>query len=125
MAQRIIKLFCNLSLMGGQLVLRGTHGPRTSCPGGTRGPRTGCPGGQLVLGPRVRGDNLRGGASHPRTTHAFTCILSSQRLRVRSTLVLCEQTRTAATRLVLAVILNSSETTSGPVSNGRALKMCS
>ena len=57
--------------------------------------------------------------------HAFTCILSSQRLRVRSTLVLCEQTRTAATRLVLAVILNSSETTSGPVSNGRALKMCS
>ena len=45
--------------MGGQLVLRGTHGPRTSCPRGTRGPRTSCPGGQLVLGSRVRGDNLR------------------------------------------------------------------
>ena len=67
MAQRIIKLFCNLSLMGGQLVLRGTRGPRTSCPGGTRGPRTGCPGGQLVLGPRVWGDNLRGG--HPILGH--------------------------------------------------------
>ena len=57
--------------------------------------------------------------------HAFTRILSSQCLRVRSTLVLYEQTRTVATRLVLEVILNSSETTSGPVSNGRALKMCS
>ena len=41
----------------------GPHGPRTSCPRGTRGPRTSCPGGQLVLGLRVRGDNLRGG--HP------------------------------------------------------------
>ena len=40
--------------MGGQLVLRGTHGPRTSCPGG-----------QLVLGSRVWGDNLRRGTSHP------------------------------------------------------------
>ena len=49
--------------MGGQLILRGTRGPRTSCPGGTHGPRTGCPGGQLVLGTRVRWDNLRGG--HP------------------------------------------------------------
>ena len=47
-------------------------------------------------------------------------------LRVRSALVLREQTaRIAATRLVLtAVILNSSET-SGPLSNGRALKMYS
>ena len=58
-------------------------------------------------------------------THAFMRILSSQPLRVHSMLVHYEQTRTAATRLVLAVILNSSETTSGPVSNGRALNMCS
>jgi len=36
------------------------------------------------------------------------------------------QTRIAATRLAwTAVILNSCETTSGPLSNGRALKMCS
>ena len=35
--------------VGGQLVLRGTPGPRTSCPGG-----------HLVLGPRVRGTFLRG-----------------------------------------------------------------
>ena len=47
--------------MGGQLILRGTRGPRTNCPRGICGPRTSCPGGQLVLGPRVRGDNLRGG----------------------------------------------------------------
>ena len=39
------------------------------------------------------------------------------------TQVLHEQTRIAATRLVLtAVILNSTEA-SGPISNGRALKM--
>ena len=44
-------------------------------------------------------------------------------LRERSALVLHEQTRIAATRLVLtAVILNSIEA-SGPISNGRALKM--
>ena len=50
----------------GPAVLGGHHhgGPRTSCPRGTCGPRTSCPGGQLVLGPCVRGDNLRGG--HPR-----------------------------------------------------------
>ena len=34
---------------------------------GGHGPRTGCPGGQLVLGPRVRGDSLRGG--HPTLGH--------------------------------------------------------
>ena len=49
--------------VGGQLVLRGTAGPRTRCPRGTRSPRTSCPGGQLVLGPRVRGDISMGG--HP------------------------------------------------------------
>ena len=39
-------------------------------------------------------------------------------------LVLQEQTCIAATRLAwTAVILNSSETTSGPLPNGRALKM--
>ena len=43
--------------MGGQLVLMGTHGPRTSCAGG-----------QLVLGPRVRGNNLKGRTSHPMTS---------------------------------------------------------
>ena len=59
--------FSNLSLMGGQLVLRGTRGPRTSCPRGTCGPRTSCPGGQLVLGPHVQGDNLTGG--HPILGH--------------------------------------------------------
>ena len=52
-----------LSLMGGKLILRGTRGPRTSCLRGTCGPRTSCLGGKLVLGPRVWGDNLRGG--HP------------------------------------------------------------
>ena len=43
---------------------------RTSCPRGTSGPRTSCPGGQLVLGPRIRGDNLKrgGGTSHPMTS---------------------------------------------------------
>ena len=51
------------------------------------------------------------------------------RLRARSALVPHERTRilrtVAATRLVwTAVILNSSET-SGPLSNGRILKMCS
>ena len=64
--------------MGGQLILRGTRGPRTNCPRGICGPRTSCPGGQLVLGPRVRGDNLRGGrggTSHPMTTVAHNyCI---------------------------------------------------
>ena len=69
-------------------------------------------------------DELLNAWSSDLFTHAFTWILSSQRLHVRSTLVLYEQTRTAATRLVLAVLLNSSETTSGPVSNGKALKMC-
>ena len=54
--------------MGGQLILRGTRGPRTGCPGGTHGPRTGCPGGQLVLGTRVPGGQFKGGTSHPRTT---------------------------------------------------------
>ena len=53
--------------MGVQLVLRGTRGPRTSCPRGTCGPRTSCLGGQLVLGPCVQGDNLRGG--HPILGH--------------------------------------------------------
>ena len=48
---------------GGDLVSRGTCGPRTSCPRGTAGPRTTRPGGQLVLGSRVRGDNSKGG--HP------------------------------------------------------------
>ena len=43
-------------------------------------------------------------------THAFRCILLSQHLRARSTLVVSKQTRITATRLVLAVILNSSET---------------
>ena len=32
------------------LRVRGTAGPRTTCPGGTAGPRTICPGGQLVQG---------------------------------------------------------------------------
>ena len=53
----------NLRLMiqcGGQLVLRGTTGPRTSCPRGTCGPRTSCPGGLLVLGPLVRRTILGG-----------------------------------------------------------------
>ena len=58
-------------------------------------------------------------------THAFMRILSSQRWRARSKLVLYEQTRIAANRLVLAMILSRSETTSGLVSNGRALKMYS
>ena len=59
-------------------------------------------------------------------THAITRTLLSQRLRARLTLVLYEQTHIPATRLVLTVIRNSSsETTSGLVSNGRALKMCS
>jgi len=43
--------------MGGQHVLRGAHGPKTSCPGG-----------QLVLGPHVRGNNLKGRTSHPMTS---------------------------------------------------------
>ena len=30
--------------LGGQLVLMGTAGPRTTCPRGTAGPRTRCPG---------------------------------------------------------------------------------
>ena len=45
MAQRIIKLFYKLSLMGGQLVPRETRGPRAMCPGG----------------------QFKGGTSHPRT----------------------------------------------------------
>ena len=55
---------------------------------------------------------------------------SSQRreqfTRAHSALILKEQTRIAATSLAwTTVILNSSETTSGPLSNGRALKMYS
>ena len=46
-------------------------------------------------------------------------------LRERSALVLLERTRIAATTIALtAVILNSIEA-SGPISNGRALKMYS
>jgi len=44
--------------VGGQLVLRGTAGPK-----GTRSPRTSFLGGQLVVGPHVRGDISMGG--HP------------------------------------------------------------
>ena len=57
--------------LGGQLVLMGTAGPRTTCPRGTAGPRTRClgdswsydqmSGGQQVLGPAVRGDTSEGG----------------------------------------------------------------
>ena len=34
----------NRVYVGGHLVLRGTPGPRISCPRGTCGPRTSCPG---------------------------------------------------------------------------------
>ena len=62
-------------------------------------------------------------------THVFTHVLWSQRrkqlTRVRSALVLHEQTCIAATRLIwTAMILNSSQT-SGSLSNGRALEMYS
>ena len=40
-------------------------------------------------------------------------------------LVIYKQTRTAATRLVLTVVILNSNETSGPLSNGRVLKMCS
>ena len=58
-------------------------------------------------------------------THAFVCILSFAVLSACSMQVLYEQTRIAATRLVFVVILNSIKTISGPVSNGRALKISS
>jgi len=47
--------------VGRQLVLRGTHCPRTRCPRGTCGPRNSCPGGHLVLGqpPFVRPSNQK------------------------------------------------------------------
>ena len=72
--------------MGGQLILRGTHDPRTSCPRGTCGSRTSCPGGQLVLGPRVRGGGGGGqfkeGTSHPMTPpgHILTNLIISRLL---------------------------------------------
>ena len=46
-------------------------------------------------------------------------------MRVHSVLVLKEQTHMAASRLAWTVmILNSSETSSGPLSNGRVLTKC-
>ena len=94
---------------GGTVVLRGTYGPRTSCPRGTRGPRTSCPrgtssprttcpGGHPVLGPRVRGDNLRGGTACPVTT------VERLQLNVGETLATCpckaESSSHSSTRLL-------------------------
>ena len=60
-ATELLYNLCSMIECGGQLVLRGTCGPKTSCPQGTRGPRTSCPGG--TGGPRTTcpGDNFRGG----------------------------------------------------------------
>ena len=80
--------------------------------------------------------SLEGQLSSARTSDLFTHVYyarpfiaaySVNSLRARSALVLHEQTRIAScnqTRLDSAVILNSSET-SGPLSNGRILKMYS
>ena len=46
-------------------------------------------------------------------------------LRVGSALVLHEQTRIAATTLVWTVVILNSSATSGPLSNGRTLKIIS
>ena len=66
--------------MGGQLVLRGTPDPRTSCPRGTCGPRTSCPGG--TAGPRTTcpADNFRRGTSCPATPSPFRVRLDVYKL---------------------------------------------
>ena len=54
--------------------------------------------------------------------HVFTCVNS---LRVRSALVLHEQTRMVATRHIWTAVILKSNEISGPLSNGRTLKMYS